>query len=83
MRTPDELHALLLKAFNEYFKAYTRWLNKGTRIAGQDARYWLAQIRILAREERMSIQEWRHEVDAHKAQKKAQIREGENDQNAT
>lgn len=82
MRTPDELHALILKAFNEYFKAYTRWVNKGTRIAGQDARYWLGQVRILAREERMAIQEWRHEVDAHKAKKKAQNQGTDEDQTA-
>jgi len=70
MHQDEELHAEILRAFNEYFKANQRWINKGTRRAGEQTRYWLAQIRILARERRKLIQEWRHDVDAPKAQKK-------------
>ena len=70
MHQDEELHAEILRAFNEYFKANQRWINKGTRRAGEQTRYWLAQIRILARERRKLIQEWRHDVDAVKAQKK-------------
>jgi hypothetical protein len=68
----EELHAQLLQAFNEYYKANQRWINRGTRRAGEETRYWLAQIRIIARARRMKIQEWRHSVDADKAQRKAQ-----------
>jgi hypothetical protein len=66
----EETHTQLMRAFNEYFKANQRWINKGTRRAGEQTRYWLAQIRIISRERRKLIQDWRHSVDAHKAQKK-------------
>ena len=66
----EETHSQLMRAFNEYFKANQKWINKGTRRAGEQARYWLAQIRIISRERRKLIQEWRHGVDAEKAQKK-------------
>ena len=66
----EELHTQIMRAFNEYFKANQRWINKGTRRAGEQARYWLAQIRIISRERRKLIQDWRHSVDAVKAQKK-------------
>ena len=66
----EELHTQIMRAFNEYFKANQRWINKGTRRAGEQTRYWLAQIRILSRERRKLIQDWRHAVDANKAQKK-------------
>jgi hypothetical protein len=71
----EELHDQLMQAFGEYFKANQRWINKGTRRAGEETRYWLAQIRIIARARRMKIQEWRHATDAQKAQKKAQNQE--------
>jgi len=61
-----------MHAFREYFKANQRWLAKGSRRAGMDVRFWLGQIRIIARDRRMKIQEWRHELDAVKAEKKAQ-----------
>ena len=70
MHQDEELHDQILRAFHEYFKANQKWINKGTRRAGMDVRYWLGQIRILARERRKVIQEWRHEVDEIKAQKK-------------
>jgi hypothetical protein len=68
----EELHDQLMHAFREYFKANQRWLAKGSRRAGMDVRFWLGQIRIIARDRRMKIQEWRHELDAVKAEKKAQ-----------
>jgi len=72
MTQDEQLHEQILRAFNEYYKANQRWLSKGTRRAGMDTRYWLGQIRILARERRKLIQEWRHEVDERKAARKAQ-----------
>jgi hypothetical protein len=35
-----------------------------------DTRFWLSEIRRLASERRMKIQEWRHNIDKHKAEKK-------------
>ena len=69
----EETHDQLMNAFREYFKANQQWVNKGTRIAGENTRYWLSQIRIIARERRAKVQEWRHSVDATKAERKAQI----------
>ena len=66
----EELHDQLMEAFRKYFKANQEWINKGTRRAGMDTRFWLSEIRRLASERRMKIQEWRHEIDRHKAEKK-------------
>ena len=78
----EETHTLLMRAFNEYFKANQKWINKGTRRAGEQARYWLAQIRIISRERRKLIQDWRHSVDADKAQRKAQNQGSDGTDNA-
>jgi hypothetical protein len=67
----EETHDLLMDAFREYFKANQKWINKGTRSAGEEARYWLAQIRILAKNRRDKIQRYRVHLDQTKAQKKA------------
>ena len=67
----EETHEQLMAAFREYFKANQKWINKGTRSAGEDARYWLAQIRIIARTRRDKIQRYRVHLDKDKAQKKA------------
>ena len=72
MYQDEELHEKLMTAFREYFKANQKWLAKGTRRAAMDTRYWLAQIRIIARERRMHIAAWRTELDKNKALKKAQ-----------
>lgn len=61
MNRADELHEKLLKAFNEYFKANLHWELKGTRRAGMDTRFWLAEIRRLCTERRKVIQEWRYD----------------------
>lgn len=72
----EETHEKLMAAFREYFKSNQEWINKGTRRAGENSRYWLAQIRIIARERRDRIQRYRVHLDKTKAQKKA----GEGDQ---
>ena len=64
----EETHDKLMEAFREYFRANQKWINKGTRIAGEDARYWLAQIRIIARDRRDKIQRYRVHKDLTKAQ---------------
>ena len=66
----EESHDRLMAAFKEYFKANQKWINKGTRRAGEDMRYWLAQIRIIARERRAMVQQYRVYLDQTKAQKK-------------
>lgn len=70
MQRDEELHAQLMDAFTKYFKANQDWINKGTRRAGMDTRYWLSEIRRIASIRRKLIQEWRHDLDAHKAEKK-------------
>lgn len=65
----EETHDKLMEAFREYFKANQKWINKGTRVAGEDTRYWLAQIRIIARDRRDKIQRYRVHIDKVKAQK--------------
>lgn len=67
----EESHEQLMAAFREYFKANQDWQSKGTRIAGERMRYWLAQIRIIAKERRSHVQQYRVWLDRNKAQKKA------------
>ena len=67
----EDTHDLLMAAFREYFQANQDWINKGTRISGEKTRYWLAQIRIIARDRRDKIQRYRVHLDQSKAQKKA------------
>ena len=66
----EETHERLMEAFRQYFKANQNWINKGTRRAGENMRYWLAQIRIIARERREKVQQYRIHLDETKAQKK-------------
>ena len=67
----EESHERLMSAFREYFKANQDWQAKGTRRAGEHMRYWLAQIRIIAKERREHIQQYRVWLDRNKAEKKA------------
>jgi hypothetical protein len=75
----EESHEQLMTAFREYFKANQDWQAKGTRRAGENMRYWLAQIRIIAKQRREHVQQYRVWLDRDKAQKKA--REANNDDN--
>jgi hypothetical protein len=79
----EELHDQLMDAFKHYFKANQDWINKGTRRAGMDTRYWLSEIRRLSSERRMKIQEWRHEIDRHKAEKKKIQNQGKDSTDST
>jgi hypothetical protein len=67
----EESHEQLMRAFKEYFKANQDWQNKGTRRAGENMRYWLAQIRIIAKERRTHVQQYRVYLDQKKANQKA------------
>ena len=70
----EESHERLMAAFREYFKSNQDWQNKGTRRAGENMRYWLAQIRIIAKDRRVHVQQYRVHLDRNKADKKAQNR---------
>jgi len=67
----EESHEQLMAAFREYFKANQDWQNKGTRIAGENMRYWLAQIRIIAKARREHVQQYRVWLDRSKLERKA------------
>ena len=71
----EESHEQLMAAFKEYFKANQDWQNKGTRRAGENMRYWLAQIRIIARNRREHVQQYRVYLDRNKALQKAQAKD--------
>ena len=71
----EESHEQLMAAFKEYFKANQDWQNKGTRRAGENMRYWLAQIRIIARNRREHVQQYRVYLDRQKARQKAQTKD--------
>ena len=73
----EESHERLMAAFKEYFKENQKWQARGTRRAGENMRYWLAQIRIIARERREHVQQYRVYLDQTKAQKKANQKAGD------
>jgi hypothetical protein len=68
----EESHEQLMAAFRQYFKANQDWQSKGTRRAGEQMRYWLAQIRIIARDRREHVQQYRVWLDQDKAARKSQ-----------
>jgi hypothetical protein len=72
----EQSHEQLMAAFKEYFRANQEWQNKGTRIAGERMRYWLAQIRIIAKQRREHVQQYRVWLDRNKAQRKASQKAG-------
>ena len=67
----EESHEQLMAAFREYFKANQDWQAKGTRRAGENMRYWLAQIRIIAKSRREHVQQYRVWLDRDKLERKA------------
>jgi hypothetical protein len=68
----EESHEQLMAAFRQYFKANQDWQSKGTRRAGEQMRYWLAQIRIIAKDRREHVQRYRVWLDQDKAARKSQ-----------
>ena len=75
----EESHERLMAAFKEYFRENQKWQARGTRRAGENMRYWLAQIRIIARERRAHVQQYRVWLDQTKEEKKAN-QKGQGDQ---
>jgi hypothetical protein len=73
----EESHEKLMAAFKEYFKANQDWQSKGTRRAGENMRYWLAQIRIIAKDRRVHVQQYRVYLDQKKANQKAREQDDE------
>lgn len=79
MHQDEELHEQLLYAFRQYFEANQKWINKGTRRAGMDTRYWLNEIRRICTERRKVIMDWRYDLNEKTEAKKAQKRRDEGD----
>jgi hypothetical protein len=75
MSQDEELHTRIMQAFREYFKANQDWINKGTRRAGMDTRYWLNEIRVLCEERRKHIMDWRKDLDHDKFERKRSQKE--------
>jgi hypothetical protein len=72
----EESHEQLMAAFKEYFRANQEWQNRGTRRAGENMRYWLAQIRIIAKQRREHVQQYRVWLDREKSARKANQKAG-------
>lgn len=79
----EQSHEQLMAAFREYFKANQDWQSKGTRRAGEQMRYWLAQIRIIARDRREHVQQYRVYLDTAKRERKANQKGIGEDQDST
>lgn len=59
-----ETHDRMIEAFIEYFNAQTRFEYDQSEAAGQQARYWLSQIRKEAFDRRAEIQNKRKQIRA-------------------
>ena len=79
----EDLHDQLMNAFKEYFKANQAWMNKATRRAGMDVRYWLNEIRKLSMERRKVVMDWRYDLNERTKAKKAQNQQGKGEDSAT
>ena len=79
----EQSHEQLMTAFREYFKANQDWQAKGTRRAGENMRYWLAQIRIIAKQRREHVQQYRVYLDTAKRERKANQKGIGEDQDST
>ena len=55
----EDTHDRLMKTVYEYFKANQQWESKQTHAAGMEARKLLSEIRHLASDRRVEIQEIR------------------------
>ena len=64
MHQDEELHALLLKQFREYFEANQDWLNKGTKRSGIRLRQIMSDIRRKLSARRVAVREWGIEKEA-------------------
>jgi hypothetical protein len=82
MHQDEELHEKIMYAFRQYFKANQDWMNKATRRAGMDVRYWLNEIKKLSIERRKVVMDWRYDLNEKTQAKKAQKRQAPGDDHA-
>jgi hypothetical protein len=82
MHQDEELHEKIMYAFRQYFKANQDWMNKATRRAGMDVRYWLNEIKKLSIERRKVVMDWRYDLNEKTKIKKAQKKGTPGDDNA-
>ena len=83
MRREEETHDELMRAFRQYFEANQKWVNRGTRRAGMDARYWLSEIRRICSARRVKVQEWREWKNEDMKQIKAKRKANQNQDKGT
>jgi hypothetical protein len=76
MQQDEELHAELMTAFSNYFKANQKWINKGTRRAAIEVRFWLSEIRRICSLWLKHVREMRMYLEDIKKQKKIQNQTG-------
>ena len=62
----EESHEQLMRAFKEYFSLNQAWHAKGTRVASERLRKCLMDIRKLAKERRVHVQQYRTWLDRDK-----------------
>ena len=82
MRREEETHDELMRAFRQYFEANQKWVNRGTRRAGMDARYWLSEIRRICSQRRDNIMAWRYDLNEKTEKIKAQKQQAPGDDSA-
>jgi hypothetical protein len=63
-------HDDIMDAVRAYYKAHHDWVNKQTRRSGTILRKRLSELRRICSMQRVEIQDWRHDIDQKKAQKK-------------
>jgi hypothetical protein len=82
VRREEKTHDELMRAFREYFEANQKWVNRGTRRAGMDARYWLSEIRRICSQRRDNIMAWRYDLNEKTEKIKAQKQQAPGDDHA-
>jgi len=82
VRREEETHDELMRAFRQYFEANQKWVNRGTRRAGMDARYWLSEIRRICSQRRDNIMAWRYDLNEKTEKIKAQKQQAPGDDSA-
>lgn len=67
----EELHALLLAKFREYFEENQIWLTTGTKASARRLRKRLSEIRKICSQRRVVIRDWLDIKEEHLAAKEA------------
>lgn len=79
MKREEETHDELMQAFRQYFEANQKWVDRGTRMAGMDARKWLSEIRRICTKRRNNIMDWRRDLNEKTRQAKENHKGSEDD----